>query len=59
MALLHTIARLYIAIIKHDREAFKNYILGANNFTKSTIKKFIVKITEHDKIESYPPLKEK
>lgn len=56
---INAIARLYIAIIKHDSEAFKHYALGANNFTKSTIKKFIVKITEHDKIESYPPLKEK
>lgn len=56
---INAIARLYIAIIKHDREAFKNYILGANNFTKSTIKKFIVRIKEQDKIESYPPSKEK
>ena len=56
---INAVARLYVAMIKHDTEAFKNYIFGANNFTKSTIKKFIVRIKEQDKIESYPPSKEK
>ncbi|WP_334088121.1 hypothetical protein [Helicobacter typhlonius] len=52
---INAIARLYIALIQHDTEAFKNYALGANNLAKSTIKKFIIQIKENDRIESYPP----
>ncbi|WP_349666143.1 hypothetical protein, partial [Helicobacter rodentium] len=51
---INAIARLYIALIKHDMEAFKNYALGANNPAKSTIKNFTIQIKENDKIESYP-----
>ncbi|WP_300937056.1 hypothetical protein [Helicobacter japonicus] len=43
----------YIALIKHDIEAFKNYALGAKNLAKSTIKNFTIQIKEDDEIKSY------
>ncbi|MBR7117877.1 MAG: hypothetical protein IKC84_00695 [Helicobacteraceae bacterium] len=55
---INAIARLYIALIQHDKEAFKNYTFGVNNLAKSTIKNFIIRIKEQNKIETYPPLKE-
>ncbi|WP_238699305.1 hypothetical protein [Helicobacter sp. MIT 05-5294] len=56
---VNAVARLYIALIEHDAESFKRYELGTNNPTKSTIKNFIVKIQEKDKIEFYPPERER
>ncbi|WP_258436967.1 hypothetical protein [Helicobacter monodelphidis] len=55
---VNAVAKLYITLIEHDTESFKNYALGTNNPSKSTIKNFIIKIQEKDKIESYPPEKE-
>ena len=40
------IARLYICMIMHDKEAFENYIYDKSHRAKSTISNFIVRIIE-------------